>query len=81
MVWEEKLFRRLEQFEGKEEKWQEWIFNLLVAVGQVSAECVWWEWKVMSEGLVVLEPEGLKFKVGEQVRRSLGVSCLEFCVR
>ena len=43
VVLEEKYFRRMEKYGGEEGKWQEWVFNLLVQVGQVSGEV----WKAM----------------------------------
>ena len=33
-VMEERPFRRLEMFDGKEENWKEWSFNFTVAIGE-----------------------------------------------
>ena len=37
---EEKYFRRIDKYGGEVGKWQEWLFNLCVAVSGVSPECV-----------------------------------------
>ena len=46
---EEKHFRRIEKFSGDSSKWQEWLFAVCVAVGSVSAECVFEMEKVIKE--------------------------------
>jgi len=38
-VLDERNFRRMGKFGGEGDKWNEWIFNLKVAVGAVSKEC------------------------------------------
>ena len=37
---EEKYFRRIDKYSGELGKWQEWLFNVFVAVSGVSSECV-----------------------------------------
>ena len=65
-ILEEKFFRRMEGFEGKEGKWQEWIFNLLVCVGQVEAECVLAMEEMLKETLSLTTLNETKDKVGEE---------------
>lgn len=40
VVLEEKYFRRIDKYSGEPGKWQEWLFNVCVAISSVSSECV-----------------------------------------
>ena len=57
VVLEEKYFRRIDKFGGETSDWQEWLFNLCVAVSGVSRDCVRAMETVVQNANVTLKPQ------------------------
>ena len=66
VVLEEKYFRRIDKFSGDTTKWQEWLFNVFVAVSGVSAECVLAMEDVVKNASATSNPENLHLLVQKQ---------------